>query len=133
MSAEDFRDADRIELHDSGVSLSPDNNDDGGWCEFSDHTGIHFSISGETICDIAQIFGITPSKIRKVFNGKTEYHSAEFIDFDINKKRIEVGSREESSIGGIVKIKDLSVKIIAPNLLDLRIVRYYETGEEKPS
>lgn len=132
MSKTELREVSMIELHDSGVCISPENKHAEGWQEFSEYDGSEFVISGETISHIAQIFGLDPQNIEipNTLDGTSEILKPECMEFCITKKRLLVGEKEDSrQFGGMVKIKGIRASIEGAQLLNMEIDRYYKDDE----
>ncbi len=124
MPAHEFKSAEFIELHDAGVCLSTqDNLDAYGWREFREYEGGGFSILGEDICRLAQIFGLDPEPIlAKSTQGEIQRIDPECLEFRIIKSRQDIGKKTDSRYyGGMEQIKNIWAKIDAPQLLQLKV------------
>lgn len=127
MSTDGFKAAELIELHDSGICISPENRSAGtGWQEFLDYGSREFSIEGETVAHLAQIFGISPQPMEIQSQKGTKYLSPEHFEFKISQRRQHVGEGVDSFVGCPDKIKDLWAKTEGPQLLQIRVDFFYE-------
>ncbi len=124
MPSQEFRSAELIELHDAGVCLFTYDNSEGyGWREFREYEGGSFSISGEDICRLAQIFGLDPEPILATSTkGEIQRIDPECLEFRIVKSRQDVGKKTDSRhYGSMERIKNIWAKIDAPQLLQLKV------------
>jgi len=127
MPSNGFKEAELIELHDSGVCLSPENRSVGtGWQEFLDYESKEFSIDGETIAHLAQIFGISPQPIEIESPKGTRLIGPENLEFKISRLRQHVGEGDNNFFGCPDKIKNLWAKTEGPHLIQIRVDFFYE-------
>ena len=134
MPTQEFRSAELIELHDAGVCLFTYDNSEGyGWREFREYEGGGFSIAGEDICRLAQIFGLDPEPIlAKSTKGEIQRIDPECLEFRIVKSRQDVGKKTDSRhYGGMERIKNIWAKIDAPQLLQLKVEFLTSANQEE--
>ncbi len=127
MPSQEFRSAEFVELHDAGVCLFTHDNADGcGWREFREYEGGGFSVLGEDICRLAQIFGLDPEPIlAKSTKGEIQRIDPECLEFRIVKSRQDVGKKTDSRhYGAMERIKSIWARIDAPQLLQLKVEFY---------
>ncbi len=124
MPSQAFRPVEFIELHDAGVCLiTYDSSEDYGWREFREYEGGGFSILGEDLCRLAQIFGLEPQPILAHSNqGEVQRIDPECLEFRIVKNRQDIGKKTDSRhYGGMERVKSIWAKIDAPQLLQLKV------------
>ena len=133
MPSQEFKPVELVELHDSGVCLSPEHSSEAlGWREFKEYEGTGYSLAGEDICRIAQIFGLDPQPIlAKSIKGEVQRIDPECLEFKIVKSRQDLGRKTDSRhYGAMERIKNIWARIEGPQLLQLK-VEFIQLDEER--
>ena len=115
-----YRDAELIELHDTGVVINHSGLSGAviGWQEYPGAHGEKFTIKGDDLALMAQIFGIVPPKF-------VEYEDAKGQQLSMKPDSVVVGIERQRSVIGHAhredkKISRIEAKIRGEKLLDIK-------------